>query len=151
MRKILAAAGFIFCVSLLCPHIASAVDAAELETAFSRAFHSGNDAELCKILGKISDALSRNPKNERLLKMRIYAYGLLGDPYSAKADIDALAALHPNSPAHQLAKCMYAEATGADTDENRTCYLAVAGLCEKTGRINERTGEYFLALTLAES
>lgn len=111
----------------------------------------GDEAETCAIIGLINREIAANPGDERLLNLRIAAYGSLYDPYSAKPDVDALAALHPDSPGMQLQKCLYEEATGADKSTCRACYMGVAALCEKLGKADAHSHEYLLALLLAEA
>ena len=65
--------------------------------------------------------------------------------------MEALAALHPDSPPFQMQKCLYAEATGAQQEENRLCYLRVARLCRQSDKADEHSQEYLLALVLADS
>lgn len=111
----------------------------------------GDDVETCAVIGLINREIAAKPGDERLLNLRISAYGSLYDPYSAKPDVDALAALHPHSPGMQLKKCLYEEATGADKSACRACYMGVAALCEKLGKADAHSHEYLLALLLAEA
>lgn len=134
---------------LASPGAGQAMEFGELNSLLGRAM--GDEAETCAIIGLINREIAANPGDERLLNLRIAAYGSLYDPYSAKPDVDALAALHPDSPGMQLIKCMYEEATGADKSACQACYMGVAALCEKLGKADAHSHEYFLALLLAEA
>ncbi|HJD97708.1 hypothetical protein [Mailhella massiliensis] len=135
---------------LFCPGHAPAADDETLWQLLYEAF--GNEERVCAVLERIDHELSLRPEDEGLLNMRISAYGSLHDPYSAKPDVYALARLHPDSPVHQLQKCMVDEATGMEMEACRSCYLNVAALCERTGRTDgDDAGEYLMALLLAES
>lgn len=124
-------------------------DYAELNAMLGEAM--GDDARTCEFLETINREIAAHPGDERLLNLRLNAYGSLAAPYSAKPDVDALAALHPDSPAMQLQKCLYEEATGAEKSAYQACYLRVAALCERLGTATARSQEYLLALLLAES
>lgn len=111
----------------------------------------GDENKTCVFIGTISKEIAVHPEDGHLRSLRIAAYGSLYDPYSAKPDVDALAALHPDSPDMQLTKCLYEEATGADKSACRACYMGVATLCEKLGKADAHSHEYLLALLLAEA
>ena len=111
----------------------------------------GDDERTCAVIRMLDREISVHPDDERLRNLRIAAYGSLTDPYSAKTDVDFLAALHPDSPAFQLQKCLFTEATGAAQEENRRCYLRVAELCQQQGKADAYSHEYLLALLLAEA
>ena len=62
----------------------------------------GDEERTCAVVRTLDREISEHPDDERLRNLRIAAYGSLSDPYSAKADVDFLAARHPDSPAFQL-------------------------------------------------
>lgn len=134
---------------MFCPRSAPAADEDELWRLLHEAF--GHNERICAVIERLDHELSLNPEDESLLNMRISAYGALRDPYSAKPDVETLAAMHPDSPALLLQKCMVEEMTGAEPEECRACYLRAAGLCERTGRTGSDADEYLLALLLAGS
>lgn len=136
-------------VSLLRPCVGLALDDAQLFDLMRKAI--GDDEQTCAVIRMLDREISARPDDERLRNMRIAAYGRLADPYSARADVDFLAALHPDSPGVQLQQCLYAEATGAPREENRRCYLRVAELCRQQGKADAHSHEYMLALLLAEA
>ena len=120
-------------VSLLWHCTALAVDYDQLGDLLGEAF--GDEKRTCAVIRMLDREISARPDDESLRKMRIAAYGSLADPYSAKPDVDFLAAQHPDSPLFQLQKCLYAEATGAPQEENRLCYLRTAELCRQSGNV----------------
>lgn len=126
-----------------------ALEFAELNSLLGQAM--GDEAKTCAVIKLLNREIAANPGDERLLNLRVNTYRSLYDPYSAKPDVDALAALHPDAPGMQLVKCMYEEATGADKSAFQACYLRVAALCEKLGKADAHSHEYLLALLLAES
>ena len=126
-----------------------AMDTVQLEALLDEAF--GDDERTCAVIEMIDREIATRPNDERLRRLRIAAHSRFFDPYSAKPDVDALAALHPDSPPHQIYKCIYAEATGATQEEYRQCYLQVAELCRRQGKADAHSHEYLLALLLAES
>lgn len=136
-------------VSLLRPCTGLALDDAQLFDLMRNAI--GDDEQTCAVIKMLNREISARPDDERLRNMRIAAYGRLADPYSARADVDLLAALHPDSPEFQLQQCLYAEATGSPREENRRCYLRVAELCRQLGKADAHSHEYLLALLLAEA
>ena len=136
-------------VSLLRPCTGLAVDAAQLSDLLREAF--GDDERTCAVIRMLDREISARPDDESLRNLRIAAYGALNNPYPARADVDFLAARHPDSPPFQLQKCLYAEATGATREENRLCYLRVAELCEQSGKADVHSHEYLLALLLADA
>lgn len=136
-------------VLLLLPSTGLPLDKAQLFDLMGKAF--GDDEQTCAAIKMLDREISARPDDEWLRNTRIAAYGRLADPYSAKADVDFLASLHPDSPGFQLQKCLYAEATGAPQEENRICYLRVAELCRQQGKADARSQEYMLALVLAEA
>lgn len=147
MKAVLVA--LMFFIPLLRPCAGLGMDAVQLGDLLDAA---RDDAEqTCAVITMIGREIASRPDDESLRTLRIAAYGLLADPYSARPDVDALAALHPYSPPFQLQKCLYAEATGAQREENRLCYLRVARLCRQSGKADEHPHEYLLALLLADS
>lgn len=143
-----AVSGLALFVLLLWPR-GLAMDSAQLGDLLWKAF--GDDERTCAVIRMLNREISSRPDDERLRNLRIAAYASLTDPYSAKADVDFLAALHPTSAPFQLQKCLYAEATGAPREENRRCYLRVAELCRQQGKADAHSHEYMLALQLAEA
>ena len=135
-----------FCIALLRPGAGLGMDAAHLGELLEAAF--GDAERTCAVITMIDREIASRPDDESLLRLRIAAYGLLADPYSAMPDV---AALHPGDPPYQLQKCMYAEATGAPQEKNRLCYLRVARLCRQSGKADAHSHEYLLALLLADS
>lgn len=125
------------------------VEVPELDALLGHAI--GDDAKMCAFLDTINQEIAAHPGDEHLLQLRIAAYDSLLDPYSAKPDVDLLAAMHPDSPMAQLGKCMYAEATGAEKSEYLACYNQVADLFEKQGKATENSADYLFVLLLAES
>ena len=147
MKTTLAALALI--ITFLRPCTVLGVESAQLSDLLWEAF--GNDERTCAVIKMLDREICARPDDERLRNLRIAAYGRLTDPYSAKADVDFLAALHSDSAPFQLQKCLYAEATGALREENRRCYLRVAELCRQQGKIDVHSHEYLLALLLAEA
>lgn len=137
------------CIALLRPSAGLGMDSAQLGELLDAAM--GDVERTCAVITMLDREIAGRPDDESLLTLRIAAYGLLADPYSARPDVEALAALHPDSPPYQLQKCLYAEATGAQQEENRLCYLRVARLCRQSGKADEHSHEYLLALLLADS
>lgn len=126
-----------------------AADGVDFNAMLREAF--GDESKTCAFIEAVSKEIAAHPEDGHLRSLRIAAYESLYDPYSAKPDVDALAALHPDSPGMQLIKCMYEEATGADKSACQACYMGVAALCEKLGKADAHSHEYFLALLLAEA
>lgn len=124
-----------------CPHLGEF-----LEAAF------GDAERTCAVITMIDREIASRSDDESLRTLRIAAYGLLADPYSAMPDdVAALAVLHPGDPPYQLQKCMDAEATGAPQEKNRLRYLRVARLCRQSGKADAHSHECLLALLLADS
>lgn len=138
-----------FCIALLRPGAGLGMDAVQLGDLLEAAF--GDAERTCAAITMIDREIASRPDDESLLRLRIAAYGLLADSYSAMPDVAVLAALHPGDPPYQLQKCMYAEATGAPQEKNRLCYLRVARLCRQSGKADAHSHEYLLALLLADS
>lgn len=136
-------------LSLCEPCAGLAADASQLGGLLDEAL--GDAERTCAVIKQLDREISSRPDDERLRNLRIAAYGSLADPYSARPDVYALAALHPDSPPFQLQKCLYAEATGATQEENRLCYLHVAQLCRRSATADAYPQEYLLSLLLADS
>lgn len=147
MKKALSALALAFLT--FCPLSSPAADMEQLEQLVHQAF--GHQERMCVAIDALNREIALHPEDEKLLELRISAYGALGDPYSSRPDVHALAELHPDSPAHQLKKCMIDEATGMEEEACRTCHLNVAKLCERTGRTGDEAGEYLPALPPADS
>lgn len=145
MKKALSALALAFLT--FCPLSSPAADMEQLEQLMHQAF--GHQERMCVAIDALNREIALHPEDEKLLELRISAYGALGDPYSSRPDVHALAELHPDSPAHQLKKCMIDEATGMEEEDCRLCYMNVAKLCERKGRTE--SDEYLLALLLAGS
>ena len=133
----------------LCPSAAPAADVEELEKLLHQSF--GHTERMCNAMERINQEIALHPDEDKLLELRISAFGALGDPYSAKPDVDTLADRHPESPYFQMQKCIVDEVTGTGLEESRLCFQRVADLCERTGRTGDDADEYLLALTLADS
>ena len=144
-----AVAALVLFLSLLLPDAGLAVDTQKLGELLEEAF--GDEEQICAAIKTLDREISARPDDESLRKLRIAAYGSLADPYSAREDVDFLVSRHPDSPAFQLQKCLYAEATGATQAENRLCYLRVAECCRQVGEADAHSHEYLLALLLADA
>lgn len=147
MKKALSALALAFLT--FCPLSSPAADMEQLEQLVHQAF--GHQERMCVAIDALNREIALHPEDEKLLELRISACGALGDPYSSRPDVHALAGLHPDSPAHQLKKCMIDEATGMEEEDCRLCYMDVAKLCERTGRTGDEAGEYLPALPPADS
>lgn len=111
----------------------------------------GDETRTCAVIELLNKEIAVHPADERLLRLRVAAYGQMFDPYSALQDVETLATQHPDSPGMQLQRCLYVEATGAGQNEVRACYLHVAALCERLGKDDALSQEYLLALLLSDS
>lgn len=134
---------------LTAPCTAPARDYAELNAMMGQAL--GDEAKMCAFIEKVSRELKIHPEDRGLRSLRITAYSSMGDFFSAKPDVEVLAASEPDSPSARFMLCMYEEATGADKESYLACYARTAEMFEEKGMSKNDSLNYLYALLLAES
>lgn len=57
----------------------------------------GDETRTCAVIELLNKEIAVHLADERLLRLRVAAYGQMFDPYSALQDVETLATQHPDS------------------------------------------------------